>query len=184
MSRQTGGRGSGGNGDTARSAGSAAAKGAALIGLAVILGVVLLQKVDNGDATSATTTPKTTATAATKPSESTTTSKPTKSTTTVASKAARPAAQVHVLVLNGGAPSGAAKTMRDALKQKGYTNIDEPNTWSKHSQKGNSVLCKSGLDRDAAALAIAVGANTPTQPFPDPAPPFSAKVDCVVVVGG
>ena len=51
-SGQNGGmsRPSGGNGEFARGASAAAAKGAALIGLAVIVGVFLLQRVDTSNA--------------------------------------------------------------------------------------------------------------------------------------
>jgi hypothetical protein len=176
MSRQPGG---GPSGDVVRGAGFAAAKGALLIGLAVIIGIFLLQRVDTGDNGSAAggSAPKTTTTAK---STQTTTGR---STTTTTRLPAKTPAQLHVLVLNGGAPAGEATRQSNALKQKGYTNQDPPNTWTSKSQTGNTALCKPGLDREAQALALAVGSGTTVQPFPTPAPPFSENVDCVVVVG-
>jgi LytR cell envelope-related transcriptional attenuator len=162
-------------------------KGAVLIVLAIVVSVVLLQTVHNSSAKSAATTPPTTA----KPTHPTATTAPTSTTTTATTAPAGPLKTpdvLRVLVLNGGAPAGSAKTMGNNLSQKGYTNQADPNTWTGHSQKGNTVLCRAGLDREATALATTVGGGTPvpTPAFPDPAPPFSAgppPADCVVVVG-
>jgi len=175
VSRQQGG---GASGDVVRGAGFAAAKGALLIGLAVVIGIFLLQRIDTGNngTTAGGSEPKTTTTKSTE----TTTGH---STTTTTRQPAKTPAQVHVLVLNGGAPAGEATRQSNTLKQKGYTNQDPPNTWTSHTQQGNSALCKPGLDREAQALALAVGSGTTVQPFPTPAPPFSENVDCVVVVG-
>jgi hypothetical protein len=163
-------------------------KGAVLVVLAIVVSVVLLQVVHNSSAKSAATTPPTT----TKLSHPTvTTVPPTSATTTATTAPAGPLKtpdQLRVLVLNGGAPAGSAKSMSQNLSQKGYTNQADANTWTGHSQKGNTVLCRAGLDREATALATTVGGGTPvpTPAFPDPAPPFSAgppPADCVVVVG-
>jgi hypothetical protein len=179
MSRLSPGRGNGrGNGSSvAAGAGFAAAKGAGLIGLAVIIGIVLLNVVDDGSKGSANNA---------KPSATTTSvSETTRATTstTVDKVPAKTPAELSVLVLNGGAPQGTAKNMADDLKVKGYTNSLPPSDWSGHQQTGNVVMCKSGLDQEAAALATAVGEGTPVQPFANPAPPGSGNADCVVVVG-
>jgi hypothetical protein len=162
----------------ARGAGSAALKGALLIGLAVIVGVFLLQRVDTSKAGAPTTTVK--------HSPSTTTTQPTAttSTTTVPSTPMKPPDQLRVIVLNGGAPTGAANTMRTSLQQVGYTNQPQANTWTGHQQTGNSLMCKPGFDREKVALSQ----QTPLQgvkvvDWPTPPPPFSSDVDCVVVVG-
>ncbi|HTL85025.1 MAG TPA: LytR C-terminal domain-containing protein [Acidimicrobiia bacterium] len=165
--------------DVARGAGFAAAKGVLLIGLAVVIGIVLLQQVDHDSNSSAATTqttakPKTTTTVAT---ATTTTSAPT------STEPAKAPEDVHIIVLNGGGVTGAALTMRTQLLQAHYTNSDTQNNWSGHTQTGNTVLCKSGMEREAVALAVAVGEGTQTPPFPTPAPPYSDNVDCVVVVG-
>jgi hypothetical protein len=178
MSRQQ----SDGGGEVARGAGYAAFLGAALIGLAVIIGIVLLQigdRNDNGPASASPPTPTTTAT--TVPKVTATTRK----TPTSNTSALRPPSAVNLLVLNGGAAAGKAGDMSTALKTKGYTNQGQATDWSGHSQSGNSVYCRAGLDREGSALAIAVGANT-TLHIPYPAsggPPYSAAHDCIVVVG-
>ena len=171
MSRPSGG-------GLARGAGASAVKGALLIGLAVIVGVFLLQRVDTSKAGSPTTTAKHAAT--------TTTTHPV-STTTTSSMPTTPMKtpdQLRVIVLNGGAPTGAAATMRTQLQQVGYTNQPQANTWSGHHQTGNTLMCKPGFDREKVALsqqAPLQGASVVA--FPTPAPPFTSDVDCVVVVG-
>lgn len=181
MSRQTGGRG---NGNTvARGASFAAAKGAGLIALAVIIGVVLLNVVDDGDTDqgsngsgSGSETTATTAAGASDTTEATT-------ETTADSVPAKTPAELSVLVLNGGAPQGTAREMSDNLKLSGYTNQLQAADWAGRQQAGNVVMCKAGLEQEAAALATAVGEGTPVEAFADPAPPGSETADCVVVVG-
>jgi hypothetical protein len=172
----------GGGGDVARGAGYAALLGALLIGVAVVIGIVLLQigdNNDNGPASAASGQPTTT----TKPHATTTTTTRTGPTSSTA-PAPRAPSEVRVIVLNGGAAAGTAGQMTDSLKLKGYTNIGKANDWTGHSQTGNSVYCREGFDREGAALAVQVGSGTPLHvPYPTPPPPFSSDVDCVVVVG-
>lgn len=175
MSRQQ----SGGGGDVARGAGYAAFLGAALIGIAVIVGIVLLQVGDrnnSGPASASQPSPTTT----TMPAVTSTTRKTQTSNTTPA----RAPSAVSLIVLNGGAASGKAGEMSQALKVKGYTNQGVPTDWSGHSQTGSSVYCRKGLAREGSALAIAVGSNTALHiGYPKPPPPSSSGHDCVVVVG-
>ena len=176
-------RPSGGNGEFARGASAAAAKGAALIGLAVIVGVFLLQHVDKSNAGSSparvtTTTPKKTTTTVHHPQTTSTTS------TTQPSTPAKTPSELKVLVLNGGAATGSAAHLRTALQQVGYTNQPQASTWSGHKQTGKSVLCRAGLAREAVALSQQTALQgSKVQPFPTPAPPGSDGVDCVIVVG-
>jgi LytR cell envelope-related transcriptional attenuator len=172
------------NGDVARGASFAAAKGALLIGVAVVIGIVLLQQVDNDTkrpvgAATATTKPKT------KPT-TTTTSAGATTTTTVASAPAKSPAQLRVIVLNGGAASGLAAQMATHLKQVGYTSQpQDANNWTDHRQQGNSVLCKPAFQREAAALSLAVGQGTTMAAYPSTPPAvIQSEVDCIVVVGG
>jgi hypothetical protein len=173
MSRREGGAPSG---DLVRGAGSAAAKGAVLIGLAVILGIFLLQRIDTGETGPADDN------GANGTSTTTTTAAGTTTTTAPLAPAKTPD-QLPIIVLNGGAPAGEAGRTSDTLLQAGYTNQQTANTWTGHSQQGDTVLCKPGLDREAAALAVAVGEGATVQAFPTPAPPFTDQVDCAVVVG-
>jgi hypothetical protein len=175
MSRQ-----SGGSGELARGASAAAAKGAALIGLAVIVGVFLLQRVDTSNAGSAKTPVKTPRTTTTQHTPRTTTS----TSSTVPSAPAKTPDQLKVLVLNGGAASGAAANLRTKLQQVGYTNQPPANTWTGHHQTGNTLMCKTGLDREKIGLSQQTALQgVKVVDFPTQAPPFSSDVDCVVVVG-
>ena len=166
----------------AKGAGYAAFLGAGLIGVAVIIGIVLLQigDQDNVGPSGAATPPKSTSTTTTTAPESSTTAT---STTAGNTTAARPPNQVHLIVLNGGAPSGEAARTASQLELKGYTNQDKANTWSGHDQSGNTVYCRAGFDREGAALATGVTDAKLTIPYPDPAPPNTEGTDCVVVVG-
>jgi LytR cell envelope-related transcriptional attenuator len=179
MNRQQHG---GGAGDVARGAGYAALLGALLIGVAVVIGIVLLQigdRNDNGPATAGTTHRTTT----TKKHTSSSTSSSSTPTTGATQPPKAPSA-LRVIVLNGGAPSGTASSVSAALKPKGYTNQPDANTWRGHTQTGTTVYCRSGLGREGAALAAAVGSGAALHiPFPTPAPPFTAGVECAVVVG-
>jgi len=177
MSRQPGN-----GGDFARGASTAVAKGTALIGLAVIVGVFLLQRVDTSTAGSQTTPVK-------KPTKTTTSTRPprTTSTTTSTTQPAAPAKtpdQLKVLVLNGGAPTGDAAKLRTKLVQAGYTNEPQANTWTDHKQTGLTLMCKPGLDREKVALSQQTALQgVRVIGFPTPAPPDSDSVDCVVVLG-
>jgi hypothetical protein len=171
------GRGRGGKGGLARSTGSVAAKGAGLIAVAVIIGIVLLQVVDDGttgpvgDSSDETSAPTTTTTAG----DETT-------TTTVVETPARTPDQVRVVVLNTGAPTGSAATLRQQLEAAGYTSQEPVGDWA-IDRPGNAVFCRAGLEREAAALAVAVGEGTTTDAFPDPPPAGSENADCIVTIG-
>jgi len=176
MSRQGGGRSNGGG--VARGAGFAAAKGGILIALAVVIGIVLLNVVDDGGVEEP----------ASEPADATTTTTGETGTTdettgTTSAEPPRPAAELAVLVLNGGAPAGTAAEMSESLGLVGYTDRLPAADWTGREQEGNVVMCKEGLDREASTLATAVGDGTTVEPFADPAPPGSEAADCVVVVG-
>jgi hypothetical protein len=176
MSRQQRGNG---RAEVARGAGYAAFLGAALIGVAVIIGIVLLQIGDrnNNGPNAGAATPKTTTSTTQPKSQSTTTN------TSGTTSPPRSPNQVHIIVLNGGAASGEAAHTSQLLKLKGYTNIDDANTWTGHQQSGNTVYCRAGLQREGAALATGVPGAKLSLPYPTPAPPFTDGTDCVVVVG-
>ena len=183
MSRQQGANG--GNGDVARGAGYAALLGAVLIGVAVVIGIVLLQigdRNDNGPTSAANPTTPSTSTTTTRPKTGGTSPH----TGTTVATPLRPPSAVSLIVLNGGAATGKAGDMSAALKVKGYTNQkDQATDWSKHTQTGNSVYCRAGLEREGTALAVAVGPGTKSIiPYPPTGgPPNSSSHDCVVVVG-
>ena len=161
-------------------AGSQTLKGALLVGAAVVLGIVLLQIVDPGDSGPVAASRDTSATTSTTVA---TTSGTGKTTTTVKSTAAvKKPAQIRLLVLNAGAPTGSAKTVADTLRGKGYTNQGTPGN-DPSPKPGKRVLCKASLSREAAALAVLLGTGTTKGTIGNPPPPGSTGYDCVVEVG-
>ena len=158
-------------------AGSQTLKGALLVGAAVVLGIVLLNIVDNGS---------TGPVASRKPPSTSTTTTPKKSTTrtthTTKTTAAKKPAQVRLLVLNAGAPSGSAGSVSSTLRGKGYTNQGTPGN-DPNQRVGKQVLCRAGLTREATSLAVLLGSGTTKGTIGNPAPPGSSGFDCVVLVG-
>ena len=159
---------------------NSAVRGAGLVGLAVVLGIVLLQVIDKGPAgngataahkSQATTTPTPTSAAAPASSQPATTAK---------AGNAKPRAEVRVLVFNAGAASGAAGNMTNKPRSLGYQLAPPANT---NARKGTAVQCTQGLDKEAAQLQGDVGAGTTVEPFANPALPGTENVNCVVLVG-
>jgi hypothetical protein len=162
----------------ASSTGFAVAKGAALIAFAIIIGIVLLQVVDDGSSG-----PVSTGTTESADTTTTTSSDSASTTTTAAAEGpARSPAEITVLVLNGGAPSGSAGQTSEELRSVGYV-TQLPASDDDQNRDGNTVMCQEGFEREAQTLALAVGTGTPFEPMRDPAPPGSEDADCVVIVG-
>jgi LytR cell envelope-related transcriptional attenuator len=159
---------------------NSAVRGAGLVGLAVILGIVLLQVIDKGPAgsgsapagtTPATTTPTPTSAAAPGTSQPATTAK---------GASAKPRAEVRVVVFNAGSASGAAGNMTNKLRTLGYQLAPPANT---NARRGTAVQCKPDFDKEAVQLQGDVGAGTTVEPFPNPPLPETENVNCVVLVG-
>ena len=136
-----------------------------LIGVAVVIGIVLLQVVDNGAPVGGGTTSGT---------------QPHSGTTTTGSGARTPQ-DVHVVVLNGSGVSGAASTLTNKLRGLGYNTGIPGNA---PIQTGTTITCKAGFEKELAVLAgpDIVGTAT-TIPFPNPAPAEAANMDCIIIVG-
>ena len=161
-------------------AGFSAARGAGLVALAVIIGIVLLNAIDDGNngqvgdggGSSSSTTSTTTTTVATGTGGSSSTS----STTKAASVAAP--AQVTVRVLNGAGVDGVASTLTNTLKAKGYQTLPATNA---PVRKGTVVFAKAGKTGECTTVATSVpGAKV--QPMPAPIP-GGTEADCIVVLG-
>jgi LytR cell envelope-related transcriptional attenuator len=158
---------------------NSAVRGAGLIGLAVIVGIVLLQVIDKGPSgggTPASNTSGTTTTTSTSQGSTPGSSQP----ATTAASGAKPRAEVRVVVFNAGATSGAAGDMTNKLRVQGYQLAPPSNTTPR---TGTVVACKQGFEKEAAQLQADVGAGATTEPFPNPGSPGSENVNCIVLVG-
>jgi LytR cell envelope-related transcriptional attenuator len=158
--------------DAARLILQTAARGAAIIGAAVVLGVVLLQVIDDGGSGPSAnggggngSAPETTTTTANGDGDG----------------AIRPPEAVKIVVLNGSGVPGAAQAKSNELRTLGYAN-QEP-FGNANLRVGNVVQCKAGFEREGQALAEDVGAGTQVEGFPAPAPPEAGAADCIVVLG-
>ena len=143
-----------------------AARGAVLIGVAVVLGIVLLQVVDKGGSGGGVAPP------VTQPTND--------STTSTTGDDGRPPEEVRVLVLNASGIANAAGTKANELRGLGYaiagTGNSEPRT-------GSGVACISGFEKEADALAQTLGAGYSVETYPEPPPEGAENADCIVILG-
>jgi len=163
---------------------NSAIRGAGLVGLAVILGIVLLQVIDKGPSGdtsgrsgSSGSTSKTTPATTPQSGGGTATSTP---STTAKGGGAKARGEVRVLVFNAGAAAGAAANMTNKLRTLGYQLAPPSNT---NPRRGTAVQCKQGFDKEATQLQGDVGAGTTVEPFANPALPGTENVNCVVLLG-
>jgi len=166
-----------------RNVATTATRGAVLIGLAVVIGLVLLQVVDDSKGTGGASGgggngPAVTTTVTTAAGASTT-------TTTVSANGARPPSQVVVQVLNGSGVAGAAAQRSNDLKAKGYQVLPAGNAPAVRT--GTAVQCKKGYEKEAQALVNALktlSINATIEPYPNP-PPVGPNpaANCLVILG-
>jgi len=145
-----------------------AARGAALIGVAVVIGIVLLQVVDTPSPVGS-GGPVSPATAA-----------PNGATTTTTAGDVRPPQEVRVLVLNGSGVAMAAATEANKLRGLGYPIAGTGNA---ATTPGTTVACLTGFEKEAEALAKSVGEGVTVATFPTTPPAGAENADCIVTVG-
>jgi hypothetical protein len=155
---------------------NSAVRGAGLIGLAVIVGIVLLQVIDKGPSGGGTPASSKSGTTTTTPGSTTASSQP----GTTAAGPAKARAEVRVLVYNAGATAGAAGDMTNKLRVLAYQVSPPSNTTAR---TGRVVAGKQGFDKEAAQLQADVGPGATVEPFPAAGLPGSENVNCVVLVG-
>jgi hypothetical protein len=159
---------------------NSAVRGAGLVGLAVVLGIVLLQVIDKGPAGNGATPAETSQ--ATAPTSPTSAPAPESSQPATTARADNPKArgEVRVVVFNAGAASGSAGNMTNKLRSLGYQLAPPSNT---NPHRGTAVQCKQGFDKEAVQLQGDVGVGTTVEPFANPPLPETENVNCVVLVG-
>lgn len=164
------------DGSFGRSSGMAAGRGAALLAVAVVIGIVLLNAADNepsrqlsagGDASTTTV-----------PEEKTTTVPST--TSTLPSRAPK---DVKVLSANGTDVKGAARRATDVLRAAGF-NVLAPVDLGKDVTV-SAVYFTAGFEREALSVATSIGLGAAVvKPMPTPPPLADTRGANVVVVGG
>jgi hypothetical protein len=158
--------------------GGATLRGALLVGVAVVIGVVLLGKgFDTGFLPSSSDTPSERANDDDDGDATTT------STSTTVTPTTHTADQVRVIVLNGGGPSGSASTSGTALAAAGFVSLDAADT---DDVAATIVYFAPTFDADAAVVAGTLGLTNPPQPLPATAitgAPAAGEVDVIVILG-
>jgi hypothetical protein len=150
---------------------SGGARAAILVGLAVIIGIVGLQILDDsgGGSSGATVT--------TVPGVTTTGTDGTATTTPV-----RETKDVRVKVYNASGVPGRAQTLTDTLGAKHYDMQDPANLADK--RQGIVVECVAGFEREGQLLALdGVGGGATAQAYPSDPPDGASDADCLVVIG-
>jgi hypothetical protein len=156
-------------GGPARSSGpTGGARGAVVIGLAVILGIVGLQILDDSNGSSNTSSTTTSGASTTGPS-----------TTAIN---VRPNNEVRVKVYNASGVQGRAQTLTDQLRGKGY-NMQTPATLNDQRQ-GTVVECTAGFTNEGKFLTLlGVGNGAQVAPYPSNPPDGASDADCLVIIG-
>ena len=165
------------DGSFARSVGVHTARGALLIGIAVLLGLILLQKVDTGKGSSSRLR------AATDETVATTTSIPRATTTT------RPPSAVKVLVANGTKTDGMGGSAQRLVAQAGYNALAAVSATPAAiaAQRQTMVYYAAGYDTEARKVGqlLGLGANLPPiSPMPASLPVSDLKGANVLLVVG
>ena len=173
--------GVGGRGNPREGSGvNSVVRGAGLVGLAVVLGIVLLQVVDKGPAGNGATPAATSKATTPTPSSAAAPASSQPTTTTAKGGNVKARSDVRVVVFNAGSASGAAGTMTNKLRTLGYQLTPPANT---NARRGTAVQCKQGFEKEATQLQGDVGAGTTVEPFPIPPLPETESVNCAVLLG-
>jgi hypothetical protein len=150
------------------------ARGTGLIALALVIGIVLLQWSDASTDAAAGGQP---------PPVGTPVAPPDTTTTTTAPAGPRAPGELAVLVLNATGKNQQAKPMADRLAVVGYRTLTPGNATRRPD---SVVLCKPGLDQEAAALVAATGLPATTGVLDEAAASGmegASEADCVVIIG-
>lgn len=143
-----------------------AARGAVLIGVAVVIGIVLLQVVDKGGGSGGVAPPVT--------------QEQDDNTTTTTGDDGRTPSDVRVLVLNASGIANAAGTKANELRGLGYAIAGTGNS---EQRTGSGVACISGFEKESDALAQTLGAGYSVEAYPEPPPEGAENADCIVILG-
>lgn len=164
----------GDGGGPSRSSGvSSAARGAIIVGLAVILGIVGLQILDDSGPGSGPSDGTVTTIAGS------TATGPAGATTTIG---LRPNSEIKIKVYNASGVQGRAQILTDQLKALGY-NMQTPANLSSE-RAGTVVQCVDGFTKEGTVLALyGVGNGATYEAYPANPPEGASDADCIVIIG-
>lgn len=157
-----------GRGPSERAGAPNAFRGAALVFVAVVVGIVGLQILDDSDG----------GTVATRNGKTSTT------TTTANDQQAAPhdPSEVRVKVYNASDVQGAGQALTDRLRAAGYDMQEVGNIVG--TRRGTVVYCREGFEGDGVVIAVyGIGNRATSGPFPAEAPDGSDTADCIVILG-
>lgn len=157
------------------------ARGAALVVVAVLLGLVLLR---NGlDTSEVVTSSRGDDSSEEATDEGTDEGATDEGTTETTETPARTPAEVTAIVLNGTSVNGAAGKYSTALQSAGYQMLEAGDAPTKIPT--TQVYFTEGFEREAAAVAVAIGAPATVTPaaLPTPPPGEVGAANVIVVVG-
>ncbi|HWC12246.1 MAG TPA: LytR C-terminal domain-containing protein, partial [Acidimicrobiales bacterium] len=166
-------RPAGARGRSSDAPGGNTTRGIVLLAVAVALGILILNRTDEGVSTGDVRieTPTTAEDTTTVPSPPTTL------------RPLRSAADVKVLAANGSKVSGLARRTADQLKAKGYTNTLAP-TDTTRDVEATSVEFAADFEPEARAVAEALGLPpTVVKPLDSPPVADTRGADVVVLIG-
>lgn len=167
------------DGSFSRSAGGAMARGIALIVVAVLLGVVLLQATDDEEPFSAAETTEDPADgAATDTTGSGNAGDPVTSDTTL--PAPRDPSEVRVLVANGAGIPGLAGRITDGFEAQNYLTAEPTDTLAPADT--SMVFHAAGYEAEALVVASLLNPPPSTAPLPEPPPVADVAGANIVVV--
>jgi hypothetical protein len=136
--------------------------------LAVILGIVGLQILDDsGNGSSGATSTTVVDTVTTAPGET--------------PVSLRPESQVRVKVYNASGVDGRAQTLTDTLRADGY-NMQDPDTLD-HQRQGTVVECVAGFENEAKVMSLYAVPGSTVAAYPSDPPEGASEADCIVVIG-
>jgi hypothetical protein len=142
-------------------------RGAAIVGLAVIVGIVGLQILDDNQGGG---------------SPSTSAGEESSTSTTQGGTKPHTPAEVTVMTYNASDVQNAARSVSDKLKGLGWATLAPANYG--RTRKGTAVQCRPGYEGDAKILAIfGIGNGAVVEPFPSDPPSGSEHANCIVIVG-
>lgn len=167
------------DGSFGRSAGGAMARGVALIVVAVVLGIILLQATDGADPLGPVAGPVGEGDAGTTTSAA---PAPSGSVTTALTPTTLDPSTITVLVSNGAGVGGLAGDLTEVVAAEGFETA-EPTT-APEQVESSTVYYTTGFEEAAEAVAAVFDPAPEVAPLPDPSPVEDLAGANVVLVAG